>query len=130
MLQRDLGEGVLPAGKSALSKVRNSFTHFKPGVQMASEADAVTFLKEARHLCLALAGPEHRLLPFIITIQSLEIDRWGRRTIRALNDEGLDETLFTDEPLRPGDTYLMYPLSNPLRVDPVLVPAGEVVWTE
>ena len=40
------------------------------------------------------------------------------------------ETIFTDEPVRPGETYLMYPLSNPLRVDPILVPAGDVVWKD
>ncbi len=66
----------------------------------------------------------------MIAIQSLEIDRWGRRTVRALNDEGMDETIFTDEPVRPGETYLMYPLSNPLRVDPILVPAGDVIWKD
>ena len=62
--------------------------------------------------------------------QSLEIDRWGRRTVRALNDEGMDETIFTDEVARPGETYLMYPLSNPLRVDPILVHAGDVIWKD
>jgi len=130
VLQRDLGEGALPAGKDALSSVRNSFAHFKPGAPVASEADALAFLQQAGQLCIALARPSSRLLPYVIAIQSLEIDRWGRRTVRALNDEGLDETIFTDEPVRPGETYLMYPLSNPLRVDPILVPAGDVIWKD
>ncbi|MDP3719493.1 MAG: macro domain-containing protein [Acidobacteriota bacterium] len=130
VLQRDLGETSLPKGKDALTGVRNSFSHFKPGAPVASEADALGFLHHARQLLVALARPEGRLLPFVVTIQSLEIDRWGRRTVRALNDEGMDETLFTDEPVRPGETYLMYPLSNPLRVDPILVPAGDVIWKD
>jgi hypothetical protein len=130
VLQRDLGEGALPAGKDALSSVRNSFSHFKPGAPVASEADALAFLQQASQLCTALAKPNSRLLPYVIAIQSLEIDRWGRRTVRALNDEGMDETIFTDEPVRPGEMYLMYPLSNPLRVDPILVPAGDVIWKD
>jgi len=129
-LQRDLGEGALPKGRDALSSVRNAFSHFKPGAPAVSDADALSFLKEARRLTTALAAPEGRLLPYVISIQSIHFDRWARRTVKALNDDGMEETIFTDEPLRPGQVYLMYPLSNPLRVDPILVPAGDVIWKD
>ena len=59
-------------------------------------------------------------------IDAIRLDRWRRRVVRAVSDEGVVETLFTDRPLHPGELYLMHPLSNPLRVDPVLVPAGEI----
>jgi len=66
----------------------------------------------------------------VISVQSIHLDRWARQTVKALNDYGMEETIFTDEPVRPGELYLMYPLSNPLRVDPILVPAGDVIWRD
>lgn len=130
-LQRDLGDGALvPKGRDALSSVRNAFSHFKPGAPAGSDADALGFLREARRFTDALASAEGRLLPYVISVQSIHLDRWGRRTVKALNDDGMEETIFTDEPLRPGELYLMYPLSNPLRVDPILVPAGDVIWKD
>ena len=42
----------------------------------------------------------------------------------AVDDRGDSEKIFTDEILRPGALYFMHPLSNPTRVDPVLVQAG------
>ena len=90
-----------------MSSVRNSFSHFRPGAPVASEQDALEFFKQADRLVQALTSTKGRLLPIVITIQSLHIDRWGRRTVRALNDEGIDETIFTDEAVRPGETYLM-----------------------
>jgi hypothetical protein len=33
--------------------------------------------------------------------------------------------LFTAQPVDAGRVYLMRPLSNPLRVDPILMPVGD-----
>jgi O-acetyl-ADP-ribose deacetylase (regulator of RNase III) len=129
-LQRDLGAGALPRGRDALSSVRNAFSHFKPGAPAGSDTDALGFLKEARRFTTALASPDARLLPYVISIQSIHLDRWGRLTVKALNEDGMEETIFTDVSLTPGQVYLMYPLSNPLRVDPILVPAGDVIWKD
>lgn len=54
------------------------------------------------------------------------IDGWGRRLIDAVNEEGGLERIFTDRKLEAGKVYFMHPLTNPLRVDPILVPAGEM----
>jgi hypothetical protein len=64
------------------------------------------------------------LFPRVIRIEQINMDRWGRRTNMAVDDRGDSEKIFTDEILRPGALYFMHPLSNPTRVDPVLVQAG------
>jgi hypothetical protein len=63
-------------------------------------------------------------------IESIHYDRWGRQVISAVDDEGNHERIFTDEALLPGETYFMHPLTNPLRVDPILVPAGDLLWLD
>ena len=60
----------------------------------------------------------------------IEIDAWARRRIHAVDDEGHEELIFIDVPLEPGRVYFMQPLCNPVRVDPILVPAGDLVWPE
>jgi len=48
-----------------------------------------------------------------------------RKTFRS----GLRQ-IFTDVPVEPGRVYFMQPLSNPMRVDPIVVPTGDLVWPE
>ena len=59
-------------------------------------------------------------------LREIVFDQWGRKRISVLGDDGRTEWLFTDEDLRPGEMYLMHPLNNPIRVDPILVPAGDL----
>jgi len=69
-------------------------------------------------------GEAGRVCPYLIRVERVVLDAWARRTIEATNDEGHHEVLFTEEDLRPGQVYLMTPLTNPLRVTPVLVQVG------
>ena len=85
-------------------------------------ADCLAFL---RHLLGDDQQP--RIFPLVVRVDSIGFDRWGRRTIRGWSDEQREEVLFTDDELRPGEIYFMHPLSNPLRVEPILVPAGDLL---
>jgi hypothetical protein len=65
-----------------------------------------------------------------VLVENIHFDRWGRKVIEAVDDEGNIEIIFTDNLIEPGKTYFMHPLTNPLRVDPILVPAGELLWLD
>jgi hypothetical protein len=61
-----------------------------------------------------------------VRIDLVTVDRWGRRVVEAIGEDGVKEYVFTDISLVPGELYYMHPLSNPLRVDPILLPAGQM----
>jgi O-acetyl-ADP-ribose deacetylase (regulator of RNase III) len=121
---------LAPQGAQGIAMLRNRFAHFERGhVDLpldAVRAAAGAFYDEAAAFLDHLGNPSGRVFPYLVTIEQVETDKWGRRVIRAINDEGEEERIFTDTPLRPGETYFMHPLTNPLRVDPILVPAGEL----
>lgn len=66
------------------------------------------------------AGPV-RLLPVVVSIHGESTDRWGRRTVEAVDETGRQERLHTDERLEIGACYFMHPRAKPVRVFPVLV---------
>ena len=123
---------LVPRGTHEITRLRNSFAHF---TSLDDDIDplrsaADRFFKDACGWLQYLNDPAHRVFPHVIRISQIRIDDWGRRTISGLADSGLTETLFTDLEVRAGERYFMHPLSNPLRVDPVLVPAGELLDVE
>ena len=73
-----------------------------------------------------LGEPGQRIFPIVLHIERVVVDRWGRLRVEASTDEGMAEQIFTDRSVAPGEVYYMHPLSNPLRVDPILVQAGEL----
>jgi O-acetyl-ADP-ribose deacetylase (regulator of RNase III) len=125
---------LFPKAAADLANLRNSFVHYRE--REASEPyarrldAALQFLDAARSFVEYLRAPDTRLFPLMVRVTRIEIDAWARRRIHAIDDEGREELIFTDVPLEPGRVYFMQPLSNPVRVDPILVPAGDLVWPE
>jgi O-acetyl-ADP-ribose deacetylase (regulator of RNase III) len=132
----DLGsEPMLPSYTGKIVEVRNLFSHDKrdqggqeklPDARIPSEGRK--FLDLACNLLEHLGRPEFRSFPFIVRIESISIDHYGRRTVKATSDGEsgkTEETIFAEVELRPGEHYLMRPLSNPWRVNPVLVSLGD-----
>ena len=121
---------LFPAGCTHLAALRNSFIHYKDETKTTSPAEvrsrALTFFDESIELLTTLRNRQPSLFPLVIEVCEIRIDRWGRRTVEAITDDGRKEFLFTDEPLTPGEVYFMYPLTNPFRVDPILQRAGEL----
>jgi O-acetyl-ADP-ribose deacetylase (regulator of RNase III) len=116
-------------GKGLLPEARNHVAHSRVGRRLETDADLARgrrFLEEALAFIDYVAEPQHRIFPLMIVVRSIHYDRWGRRKVSAETESGEREHLFTDRPLRPGEAYMMRPLSNPLRVDPLLVPAGDL----
>lgn len=120
-------------GVGALPDIRNHFAHGRPNRRLSAE-DRLrmgrSFLEGAQQLLDYLASPEERAFPVMIVIRAIQYDRWGRRKVYAETEAGAREILFTDRPLRPGEVYMMRAQSNPVRVDPLLVPAGDLELPE
>ena len=121
-------------GTQDVTRLRNLFAHFDKKQNRAMTIEEAreharqfidACLKFFEHVIGRSGAP--RIFPHVIRIDSVRIDRWGRRTVHAWSDEEREEVLFLDEDVRPGQTYFMHPLSNPLRVDPILVAAGDLL---
>ncbi|MFN8093201.1 MAG: macro domain-containing protein [Vicinamibacteria bacterium] len=115
-------------GKGDLPDARNHFAHTRLGRRTSGDDDLARgrrFLEGAERLLDYLADTPDRVFPTMIVVRAIHYDRWGRRKVSAETETGERETLFTERPLRPGEAYMMRPMSNPLRVDPLLVPAGD-----
>ena len=88
------------------------------------------FVDGVAGLLAYLADPEHRVFPRVLRITEIRYDKWRRRLAQAEAEDGRAETIFTDNAIRPGEIYFMHPLSNPIRVDPLLIPAGDFAFPE
>lgn len=121
---------LVPSASFRVVQLRNSFAHFDREPEDTSLEEqrrrAASFFEEAIRFVDYVGDPNGRVFPIILRIERLTVDRHGRRTIEAVTDDDQLERIFTDEELAPGRIYLMHPLTNPLRVDPILVMAGDV----
>jgi hypothetical protein len=70
------------------------------------------------------------IYPTVIVVEEIHIDRWNRRTVVTRSDADRKEILICDNDLKPGDVSFMYPLSNPMRVDPILCDSSRIRRTE
>jgi hypothetical protein len=132
LFRRDVANGPLfPPEAGELASLRNAFSHYRSTESGASLIrQAREFLAAAANFLSYLNRDDGRLFPRIVLIEGIRFDRWGRKVISGIDDEGRREVIFSDEPVSPGETYFMHPLTNPLRVDPILVPAGDLLWLE
>ena len=126
---------LCPTNFSEVAGKRNKLAHYDKLINSLTgnadvvRAQAAEFFDSAERLLKYYKGTSEadRLFPHVITIKEVKIDRWRRRTILAESDSGKKELLFTTKAVQPGEVYLMHPHSNPVRVDPILVPAGVLV---
>jgi hypothetical protein len=123
---------LFPEDLSTLTEVRNAFAHYHEHEGHVSPQDlcriAVTYVDSARAFLHYLGSSDGRLFPQILLIDGLRVDGWGRKTVTARDDEGKPHVIFTDYPLEAGRVYMMHSRTNPIRVDPILVPAGDMNW--
>jgi hypothetical protein len=119
----------VPHGYTELAQYRNDFAHFpdpkKPAVPQTLTARK--FFQLARKLLeeLLYEIDGEQLYPRIIKVTEISTDAWGRRLVRAIDGRDAEETIFTAQHIEAGRVYLMRPLSNPLRVEPILLPVGD-----
>jgi len=113
---------LAPGGVGDISRLRNSFAHFD---EEAGDGDHVSaareFFRNAMSLLRHWADDSARIYPTVIRIDKIIVDEWNRRRIEAVTAEGRRELIVCDKAVEPGGTYFMYPLSNPFRVDPILI---------
>ena len=124
----DLGVRRLTPKDLRLAELRNAFAHYREDMDRMTvselRAKVRSALDEAVRLLEYLGEPECRVFPHVVVIEEVRIDRWGRRKVEARSDEK-QELLFTNREVRPGQVYFMHPMTNPMRVDPILASAGD-----
>jgi hypothetical protein len=119
----------LPKDLQRLAAVRNCFLHYQDNSNTSESIKlerAQKFINEALEFAKAVNGAGAGLFPIILRVDNINIDSWGRRKVVAYRTDGRREIIFTDEELEAGHIYFMHPTTNPLRVDPVLVPARKL----
>ncbi|MBI2898507.1 MAG: hypothetical protein HYY06_33455 [Deltaproteobacteria bacterium] len=112
-----------PAQRETISRVRNAFSHPSEKLDSLDLAE-LRALGDEMFDCLLpfLAHMEEAgVYPKVIAVREMVSDAFGRRFVRAVDETGREEKIFTDRPMRPGALYFMHPLTNPVRIYPVLV---------
>lgn len=104
-----------------LSKIRNSLNHaerlqgfneiYKSGQEFFNNAlETIQLITESKNI------------PRAVQIISIEHDVFGRHFYYGVDDKGRKEKIFHSLSLRLGEIYLFFPLTNPARIDPLIVP--------
>jgi O-acetyl-ADP-ribose deacetylase (regulator of RNase III) len=113
-----------------LADRRNMFLHHRAAGAKQTLAglrqEVRAFLNDALALYRHFDADEGFPFPRVVVVDHIVIDRWGRRKVHVRDDDGRVDVLFTDRDLEPGRVYFMHPLTNVLRIDPILVPAGDL----
>ena len=113
---------LAPGGVGTIAKLRNDFIHYR---SEASDRDDVgearTFFRGAMALLRHWKEADPPIYPMVIRVKRIIVDEWNRRSIEAETAGQKTELIVCDQPVEPGGTYFMYPLSNPFRVDPILI---------
>jgi hypothetical protein len=65
---------------------------------------------------------ENRAMPRVVQIISRQDDVYGRHFYVGRDDRGRSERIFTPLPLNVGQLYLFFPLTNPVRINPLIFP--------
>ena len=117
---------LAPRGFESITQLRNIFAHDR--LTENSEHDlsgkAAEFLSQTLELLEFWDSDWNKsqpVYPKIIRVTTITIDSWNRRVIRATTADGIIEHIVTGMPVRAGGTYFMFPLSNPFRIDPLLI---------
>lgn len=122
-----LGGAELPArlivpDLDELPQIRNLFAHGgAPSTPKAQHELAARFFSTAIRLVEHWGAPGQRVYPRIIRIERITIDVWNRRIIEGVSSDQIHEYIITPINAIPGSTYFMHPLTNPLRVNPILI---------
>jgi serine/threonine protein kinase len=69
---------------------------------------------------------ENLYMPRVVQIISRQDDVYGRHFYLGRDDRGRSERIFTPLPLDVGQLYLFYPLTNPVRINPLIFPYDNV----
>jgi len=113
---------LAPEGLVGITKLRNSFAHFeKEQTEHHDKRQAQEFFRLAEVLLEHWLSANPPIYPTMVVVEEIKLDRWNRRIVTARTDHSQAELIVSDELLKPGEAYFMYPLSNPMRVDPILI---------
>lgn len=116
---------ILPAAPVAalltLVKKRNLLVHAAEFAQLdGARRDGREQLSRAVEVLETFAG--NPMVPRALQIVSRHEDVWGRHAWLGRDEKDRTERIFTPVPLTIGAAYLMLPLTEPVRVNPLIFP--------
>jgi hypothetical protein len=119
---------LIPDHLRELASLRNAAGMHWTGVAGDSKLQktAKSYVNDAIKLLEYYANKTNCVFPTLIKITEIHTDCWGRTIIKAVREQEIEEQIFTSESLDVGRIYMMLPSNNPLRVDPKLVPVGDL----
>ncbi|MGB9177921.1 MAG: protein kinase [Pyrinomonadaceae bacterium] len=110
-------------GLDELVKNRNRLAHqIERGTFNDSQRFGRQVLTAAVEVIADLARNEFIKLFRVVQIISRQDDIYGRHFYLGRDDRGHSERIFTPLPLEVGKLYLFYPLTNPVRINPLIFP--------
>jgi hypothetical protein len=122
------GRPLIPSAVSSLAEQRNKLVHDREelrGLPRHEVANIAAKFFESALLWADHCGADSPpLLPMVVTVEKIVIDKWGRKTAECKNEYQKDERIHTDQELTIGRSYFMHPQSNPVRIFPLLIPAS------
>ena len=106
-----------------LVKSRNRLAHqIERGTFNDSQRFGRQVLTAAVEIIAELASNDFIKLFRVVQIISRQDDIYGRHFYLGRDDRGHSERIFTPLPLDVGKLYLFYPLTNPVRINPLIFP--------
>lgn len=119
---------LIPNDLRELASLRNAAGMHWTGVAGDSKLQetAKFYVNDAIKLLEYYANTTNCVFPTLIKITEIHTDGWGRTIVKAVREQEIEEQIFTSESLDVGRIYMMLPSNNPLRVDPKLVPVGDL----
>jgi hypothetical protein len=108
-------------GLNAIVEARNALAH-RGRRDILREAQRIgrDALSTAVDVLAALS--ENSFMPRVVQILSRQDDVYGRHFYLGRDDRGRSERIFTPLPVKVGQLYLFYALTNPVRIHPFIFP--------
>lgn len=102
---------------------RGDFSHFKKKTDRLSISECrdkvLNILYKSNKFIEHLSS--QNIYPQIVTVLEYVEDRYGRKYIMCIDENGKTEKVYTQEKIDPMKHYFLYPLTNPVRIYPLLI---------
>lgn len=112
---------LLPSSGERLAQLRNAFAHDRAEVSLVEARRRATELFDLLDALVAHLQEPPSLLPPVVVVVNVRVDKWGRRSATLLHESESTEHAVVEQDLRVGRSYFLWrePHREPF---PVLLP--------
>jgi serine/threonine protein kinase len=117
----------LPKAWDQIPAIRNDYSHHSTLMEQKETAEVRSQASKFVQTCLEMLKKleESRLYPMIAVVRDISVDYYGRRSVHCLGDDSRTYTIYTNLELVPGQKFFLPYQSEPICIDPILVPFPE-----